>query len=102
MKKILLTTFALAVICIGCDQKTEINAKYDMMTGEKLPEKIDHLKDTKLEVGIVKATNRDSRRLLYRYEIEGHVYYSAGHSMIHSEACSCKTNNSQKTESDRK
>ena len=98
MKKILLTTFALAVICIGCDQKTEINAKYDMMTGEKLPEKIDHLKDTKLEVGIVKATNRDSRRLLYRHEIEGHVYYSEGHSMIHSEACSCKTNNSQKTE----
>ena len=53
---------------------------------------------TALEVGIVKATNRDSRRLLYRYEIEGHVYYSEGHSMIHSEACSCKTNNSQKTE----
>ena len=98
MKRILLTTFALAVICIGCDQKTEITAKYDMMTGEKLPEKIDHLKDVKLETAIVKAINRDYRRMLFRYEIEGHVYYSEGHSMIHSEACSCKTNNSQKTE----
>lgn len=98
MKRILLTTLALAVICIGCDQKTEINAKYDMMTGEKLPEKIDHFKDTKLEFGIVKATNRDSRRILFRYEIEGHVYYSEGYNMTHSEACSCKTNNSQKTE----
>lgn len=98
MKRMLIATFALAAICIGCDQKTEINAKYDMMTGEKLPEKVDHLKDTKLETAIVKATNRDSRRMLFRYEIEGHVYYSEGHSMIHSEACSCKTNNSQKME----
>ena len=98
MKRMLIVTFALAATCFGCDQKTEINAKYDMMTGEKLPEKIDHLKDAKLEIAIVKATNRDSRRMLFRYEIEGHVYYSEGHSMIHSEACSCKTNNSQKIE----
>lgn len=81
---------------VGCDPTTEVNAKYDAMTGEKLPEKVYHLKDSKVEYIRVKDDNDRIEVMLLRFEIEGHIYYSradCSSSLTHSAACLCNTNN---------
>ena len=81
------------LICFtGCDKTPQ--ARYDAMTGEKLSEKVEHLKDAKFEQ---MWFDDDGFRLrVFRIEMEGHVYYtrSCGESSFtHSAGCPCHTNN---------
>lgn len=88
-------TFGVAsnVGCDPCDSNSKIHAKYDAMTGERLPEKVDHFKDAKVEVKDISDGIFFVR--LVRCEIEGHVYYSrhdSDSSWIHAASCPCRTN----------
>lgn len=92
--KILIIVAHIAVIgmfVIGCDKTPQ--ARYDAMTGEKLPEKIEHLKGAKVEQ---MRFDVDSFLLrVFRIEMEGHVYYTRAcgeSSFTHSAACPCHTN----------
>lgn len=84
---------SVGTICfMGCDESPQ--ARYDAMTGEKLPEKVEHLKDTKFEQTWF---DDDGFRLrVFRIEMEGHVYYTRAcgeSSFTHSAGCPCHTNN---------
>lgn len=80
------------IMCFtGCDETPQ--ARYDAMTGEKLPEK-EHLKDAKFEQ--MKFDTASFRLRVFRIEMEGHVYYTRAcgeSSFTHSAACPCHTNN---------
>lgn len=84
------------IICFtGCDETPQ--ARYDAMTGEKLPEKY------KLPIYQPLPIYRCAKGCDYEVcwtSIDGHLYlilgsdgrYDAG-SIIHAESCTCKTNN---------
>lgn len=82
----------LTMIVCGCSDTPQ--ARYNAMTGEKLPEKVEHLKGAKVE-----QMRFDIDRFLlrvFRIEMEGHVYYTRAcgeSSFTHSAACPCHTNN---------
>lgn len=93
----LIALVASMVLFNGCDEHPTVEAKYDALTGEKLPEKVDHLKDATAEDKVIDGT--DFRYRIVRFVLEGHVYYSRefGESVLtHSEACPCKTNSVHK------
>lgn len=78
------------LICFtGCDKTPQ--ARYDAMTGEKLPEKFKPFP-------IYKCADSSSYEVCWT-RIDGHLYFILGSSMkwnagsiIHAESCPCKTN----------
>lgn len=98
MNKILFAICIIGCTFCGCtDECNSIEARYDAMTGEKLPEK-------PKPYPIHWFARGDGYEVAWT-TIDGHLYFIAGSSeryvgvsMIHAESCPCKTNNLNKVE----
>lgn len=90
MNKLAILSCSLACLLCGCDETPQ--ARYDAMTGEKLPEKCDPLP--------IYLCARGCDYEVCWTRIDGHLYFILGSSkrydtgsIIHAESCPCKTNN---------
>ena len=89
MNKLAILSCSLACLFCGCSETPQ--ARYDAMTGEKLPEKFKPFP-------IYKCADGSSYEVCWT-RIDGHLYFILGSSMkwnagsiIHAESCPCKTN----------
>lgn len=90
MNKLAILFCSLVCLFCGCDESPQ--ARYDAMTGEKLPEK--------LPMSCIYRCAKGCDYEVCWTHIDGHLYFILGSdssydtgSIIHAESCPCKTNN---------